>query len=49
MLEVKKIKPEITYSLRHRVLRPHQTVEDCKYDTDHEAYAFHGGAFYQGD
>jgi GNAT superfamily N-acetyltransferase len=48
MLEVRKIKPEMTYSLRHSVLRPHQTVEDCIYDTDHEAYALHVGAFYQG-
>jgi GNAT superfamily N-acetyltransferase len=48
MLEVRKIKPEMTYSLRHRVLRPHQTLEDCIYDTDHEAHAFHVGAFYQG-
>jgi GNAT superfamily N-acetyltransferase len=48
MLEVRKIKPEMTYSLRHKVLRPYQTVEDCKYATDHEAYAFHVGAFYQG-
>jgi GNAT superfamily N-acetyltransferase len=48
MLEVRKIKPEETYSLRHRVLRPHQTVEDCMYDTDHEEYGFHVGAFDQG-
>lgn len=47
MLEVRKIKPEMTYSLRHSVLRPHQTVEDCIYDTDHEVSAFHVGAFYQ--
>ncbi|QED46582.1 GNAT family N-acetyltransferase [Cytobacillus dafuensis] len=49
MIDVLKIKPEMTYSLRHSVLRPHQTVEDCKYDTDHEAGAFHVGAFYQGE
>jgi GNAT superfamily N-acetyltransferase len=48
MLEVRKIKPEMTYSLRHSVLRPHQTLEDCIYDTDHEDHAFHVGAFYQG-
>jgi GNAT superfamily N-acetyltransferase len=48
MLEVRNIEPEMTYGLRHSVLRPHQTVEDCKYDTDHEDYAFHVGAFYQG-
>lgn len=48
MLEVRKIQPEMTYGLRHQVLRPHQTIEDCKYDTDHEDFAFHVGAFYQG-
>ena len=48
MLEVRKINPEMTYSLRHSVLRPHQTVEDCKYDTDHQDNAFHVGAFYHG-
>jgi predicted GNAT family N-acyltransferase len=47
MLEVRKIKPEMTYSLRHSALRPYQTVGDCIYDTDHEPYAFHVGAFYQ--
>ena len=48
MLEVRKIEPEMTYNLRHTVLRPNQTIEDCMYDTDHEDYAFHVGAFYQG-
>ncbi|MDR7000139.1 GNAT family N-acetyltransferase [Neobacillus niacini] len=48
MLKVRKIQPEMTYDLRHQVLRPHQTIEDCKYDTDYEACAFHVGAFYQG-
>jgi GNAT superfamily N-acetyltransferase len=48
MVEVRNIEPEMTYGLRHSVLRPHQTVEDCIYDTDHEDYAFHVGAFYQG-
>jgi ribosomal protein S18 acetylase RimI-like enzyme len=47
MLEVRNIEPEMTYGLRHSVLRPHQTVEDCKYETDHEDDAFHVGAFYQ--
>lgn len=48
MFEVKRINPEMTYSIRHRVLRPHQTIEDCKYDTDNEDNGFHVGAFYQG-
>lgn len=48
MFEVRKIGPEMTYNLRHAVLRPQQTIEDCKYDSDHEDYAFHVGAFFQG-
>lgn len=48
MFEVRRIKPEMTYSIRHSVLRPHQAIEDCKYDTDNEGNAFHVGAFYQG-
>lgn len=48
MLEVRRITPEMTYGLRHRVLRPHQTLEDCKYDTDCEDNSFHVGAFYDG-
>ena len=48
MFEIKKIKPEMTYSIRRCVLRPYQTIENCKYDTDNEDNAFHVGAFYQG-
>ncbi|WIV13821.1 GNAT family N-acetyltransferase [Proteiniborus sp. MB09-C3] len=48
MLEIRKVNPEMTYSIRHSVLRPHQTFEDCKYDTDYADNAFHVGAFYQG-
>lgn len=48
MLEVRIIEPEMTYNLRHTVLRPNQPVEDSKYDADREDYAFHVGAFYQG-
>ncbi|WNS76207.1 GNAT family N-acetyltransferase [Bacillus sp. DTU_2020_1000418_1_SI_GHA_SEK_038] len=48
MLEVKKITQEMTYRLRHTVLRPHQTIEDCKYDTDYEPGALHVGAFSHG-
>ena len=50
MVEVKRIEPEMTYNLRHIVLRPHQAIEDSKYDNDndHEDDAFHIGAFHQG-
>lgn len=48
MIEIRKITPEKTYDIRHNVLRPHQAVEDCKYETDNEEGAFHVGAFNQG-
>jgi GNAT superfamily N-acetyltransferase len=48
MFNVRKIDPEMTYGLRHSVLRPNQKLEDCMYDTDHETGAFHVGAFFQG-
>lgn len=48
MIEIRKITPEMTYDIRHNVLRPHQAIEDCKYETDNEEGAFHVGAFNQG-
>lgn len=48
MLDIRVIEPEITYSLRHTVLRPNQSIEDSKYDTDHEKNTFHVGAFFNG-
>lgn len=47
MIEIRKIEPEMTYSIRHSVLRPHQLMDECKYETDHGPGAFHVGAFYQ--
>ena len=49
MLDVRMIEPELTYPLRHRVLRPNQRIEDSKYDTDYEKGTFHVGAFFQGE
>ena len=48
MFDIREIKAEMIYELRHTVLRPHQTIEDCKYDTDNKIGSFHIGAFYQG-
>ena len=48
MLHVKMIDPEMTYHLRHQILRPKQSIEDSKYDSDFEEGAFHVGAFFQG-
>lgn len=44
-MEFRKINPEETYSIRHRVLRPHQTLFDCKYPADFDSNSFHLGAF----
>lgn len=49
MIVVRKVDPEKIYEFRHQVLRPHQTLEDCKYDTDHQEGTFHVGAFLQGE
>lgn len=48
MLEVRKIDPEMTYHLRHTVLRPNQPIEESMYDSDHDDTTFHVGAFYRG-
>ena len=48
MFEVRRISPQMTYMLRHNILRPNQAIEDCKYDTDQVEGAFHVGAFYAG-
>lgn len=47
MFEVKEVKADMIYDLRHKILRPHQKLEDCMYDTDNEKYSFHIGAFLQ--
>ena len=39
------IKAQDTWSLRHRVLRPHQTIEDCDYPNDRNPESFHLGVF----
>ncbi|MCY9209207.1 GNAT family N-acetyltransferase [Bacillus subtilis] len=48
MLEVKTISAEDTYEIRHRILRPHQSIEQCKYEEDHANGSFHLGAFFEG-
>jgi GNAT superfamily N-acetyltransferase len=48
MLDVRMIESEMTYNLRHLILRPNQSIEDSKYDIDHDKGTFHVGAFFQG-
>ncbi|MFD0769987.1 GNAT family N-acetyltransferase [Bacillus sp. CGMCC 1.60114] len=45
MVEIKRIDCSQTYALRHEILRPNQSLEDCKYTSDHEENTFHLGAF----
>ncbi len=44
-LLIKPIKSQQTLSLRHMVLRPHQTLEDCVYPNDDDDNSFHLGGF----
>lgn len=44
MIEIKRIRPEQTYALRHRILRPHQDIEDCRYPGDFDSTTAHFGA-----
>lgn len=48
MFVIKEITPEMTYEVRHTVLRPHQSIDDCIYDTDKKEGSFHIGAFNNG-
>ncbi|ABS20933.1 GNAT family N-acetyltransferase [Bacillus cytotoxicus] len=45
MIIVKHIDASETYELRQKILRPKQTIEDCKYPSDYESSSFHLGAF----
>ena len=44
-MRIRFIKAQDTWSLRHRVLRPHQTIEDCDYPNDRNPESFHLGVF----
>ena len=44
-MEFRKINAEDTYTIRHLVLRPHQSLDDCKYPADFESKSFHLGAY----
>ncbi len=47
-MHVKFIKALDTWPIRHTVLRPNQTLEDCDYPNDRNPDSFHLGA-YEGD
>jgi GNAT superfamily N-acetyltransferase len=44
-MEVLRINPVDTYPIRHKMLRPSGTIEDCMYQGDHDDLTFHLGAF----
>jgi len=44
-MRIRFIKASETHELRHRVLRPHQTIEDCDYPHDNDPDTFHLGVF----
>lgn len=46
MFIIKEIEPDMTYEIRYKVLRPHQALEDCKYEDDTAESTFHLGAFH---
>lgn len=43
--EIKFITAQDTWDLRHRILRPHQSLKDCVYPYDELSDSFHIGAF----
>ncbi|MCU1449473.1 MAG: GCN5-related N-acetyltransferase [Acidimicrobiales bacterium] len=42
---VRRVQPEVTFPLRHRVLRAHQTVEELRFPADGDPRSAHFGAF----
>lgn len=48
-ITLKRIAAEETYPLRHRILRPNQTLADCAYPLDHQAESYHVGGYIDGE
>lgn len=44
-MEVLRIKAIDTYPIRHKMLRPSGTIEDCMFQGDNDELTFHLGAF----
>ena len=45
LMEVLRIKAIDTYPIRHKMLRPNGTIEDCIFQGDSDELTFHLGAF----
>lgn len=44
-MEVLRIKAKDTHPIRHRMLRPNGSIEDCMFQGDNDEMTFHLGAF----
>lgn len=44
-LDIRQIAPELTHPMRHRILRPWQTLSEMDYPGDRDAQTIHFGAF----
>ena len=49
MIQIKNIPVEKTYAVRHSVLRPHQSINDCQYDGDTDELTKHFGAYLEDE
>lgn len=47
-MDIREIKPEDTYEIRHKILRPNQPFEAVQYEEDRFPGAFHLGAYHEG-
>ncbi|TMU86930.1 GNAT family N-acetyltransferase [Bacillus sp. BHET2] len=45
MIQIHLIPAADTYSIRNQILRPTQSIEECKYEDDLDQSTFHIGAF----
>jgi len=44
-MKVLRVHPKDTYPIRHKILRPHGTLQDCVFQGDDDDLTFHLGAF----
>ncbi len=47
MFKIKEVVLDDIIDFRHNILRPHQSIEDCIYETDKHIETFHVGAFHK--
>ena len=49
MVQIQKIDVKDTYDLRHKLLRPHQSIDLCQYPGDLDSHTAHFGAYRSGE